>query len=219
MANNDGITRELATAWIVTVINPILDGLRDEEMVLENRRTTWCAGPDRCELLRPCRDYIRSTYLPNFDDLIEESPGVRSLVERHDEAVVKLHGRLREASDAIRAAPEFQALCKDAESEPSLLVDAVVDDLSEARDFIASKRDLRHRRLWEEHGPRIRAVRALGPIAEALKAAGEALDGLLAATRALRTGLEDQRRALRKRFGIPSVPIGAMEPTPGSTPS
>lgn len=61
-------------AWIYAVINPIIDSLQREILLLDSGNLTWRSYSSRCEMIKPIQEYVDSTQWPNYQDFLEEHP-------------------------------------------------------------------------------------------------------------------------------------------------
>jgi hypothetical protein len=109
-------------SWFDTVINPILERLKFEEILLERKDWTWRVPPGHLELLRPIKDAPWQVNADNLEQFLSFYPSVEELVERHDrerseleETCSGLHSALS-MSKALRGAYE-QAKADDSPSD------------------------------------------------------------------------------------------------------
>jgi hypothetical protein len=74
-------------AWIYTVLNQLVDAIRNETQLLEKGNISWRCHSRRSEYIRPIQDYIEAHYLPNFEDFLAENPEFAGKFEEHDNAL------------------------------------------------------------------------------------------------------------------------------------
>lgn len=80
-------------AWMYVVINPILESLERETLLLADGNLTWRAHSGRCEAIRVLQDYIDHSQWPNYEDFLEEHRDCEftSTIAEHDSGVHKIN--------------------------------------------------------------------------------------------------------------------------------
>jgi hypothetical protein len=106
--------RERRKAWIYSVINPLLEGLRIEAAFLGRENWTFRRYNRDLEFIRPVRILIGYKSIPNLDDLTNSKPATQKAIERRDAQRDKLRDACRTAFDALAASPDFQRKVSDA---------------------------------------------------------------------------------------------------------
>jgi len=73
-------------AWIYAVINPVIDSLQRELLLLDSGNLTWRPHTGRCEMIRTIQEYVDSTQWPNYQDFLAEHPASVFITgfEQHD---------------------------------------------------------------------------------------------------------------------------------------
>ena len=111
---------ELARAWVVTVINPILDGLRREQNLLDQKNWSWRYITGRFEHIAPIIDYIDVRYHDNHEEFCHQYPEIARLISKHDQALDDLakalsqaYGRLLEMEELRRELERIREECTD----------------------------------------------------------------------------------------------------------
>lgn len=99
--------KELARTWLVTVINPIIEGLRREKTWLARGRWTWDTDTGRFAHLWPAAAYVEARYRDNFDAFLKQYPEARDSFARHDSALLRLARACEEAVAALLTSNVF----------------------------------------------------------------------------------------------------------------
>lgn len=81
---------ERVKAWIHSVLNPLMEGLRAESISLSKKNITWRYSTGEMEFIIPTRDLIQPSTRPNYDDLLRGYPVVRPQMEDRDQKVKAL---------------------------------------------------------------------------------------------------------------------------------
>src|SRR3989442_11344270 len=102
-------SRELGRAWLITVINPLLTGLKAEQLTLRNRRWTWHSSTGFFESVRHVVEYIDKTYEPNFDAFLDWYPAISKALRKHDATVDSLAEEFRSLFAAILNSETFRS--------------------------------------------------------------------------------------------------------------
>lgn len=101
-------TRRIA-AWIYAVVNPLIDSLEREPLLLESGNITWRFYLGRCEMLKEIQESIDSNQWPNYQTFRAEYP--KSLMvhgfDRHDLDLENLNSVAQELSDYLTSSSEF----------------------------------------------------------------------------------------------------------------
>jgi hypothetical protein len=106
--------RERRKAWIYSVINPLLEGLRIEATFLARENWTYRRHSRDLEFVRPVRVLVGYKSIPNLDDLTSSKPDTQKAIDRRELQREKLRDACRAAFDALAANPDFQRKVSDA---------------------------------------------------------------------------------------------------------
>lgn len=216
---NYKVTIERARAWLVTVINPLLQGLRVEEDYLERKAWTWRFHRHRCEVLDFCQDMIPSAYQDNFDDLREKKPDLDELVREHDDRLKSLHAALLTAQTRIekelaeevsRALAEHKVAHPDDQPAgafdegklPSLVAQFILNNVT----IELTVSDSTMHTFWKSFGEAFLRGRTTKFPAE-IAAVDEAGDALLGSVRKVAKTFRKIRTELCDEYGLPPVPL------------
>jgi hypothetical protein len=110
------ISKELARTWILTVINPIIVGVRQEKPFLTPKNWTWRYVSSGFEHLWPLEHYVDFLYRDNYVAFLAHYADVGRSVGRHDGALMSLAVACREAFEALLVSPSFAAALRDRRS-------------------------------------------------------------------------------------------------------
>ncbi len=105
--------RERTKAWIYSVINPLLDGLRIEASFLAKRNWTFRRYDRGLEFIRPSRGFVDYQSLPNWEDFTTSNPHVQERLVRRDERREELRRACEAAFDYLVAIPGFKQKVSD----------------------------------------------------------------------------------------------------------
>jgi hypothetical protein len=111
------MTHDRVVAWFVTVVNPILDGLRPIEHYLVKGRWTWRYATGFFEVLYPAAALVSIRYHANLEDFFEENPDFRKLAGRYDAALRSLAAACQEAHSSLIADAGFRLAVDAADTE------------------------------------------------------------------------------------------------------
>ena len=106
--------RERRKAWIYSVINPLLEGLRIEATFLARENWTFRRYNRELEFIRPVPILVGHVSLPNLEDLENSKPDTQKVIERREAQREKLRDACRAAFDTLAANPDFQRKVSDA---------------------------------------------------------------------------------------------------------
>jgi hypothetical protein len=102
----------IVRAWFDTVINPLVESLQAEEILLGRRNWTFTFRPPRLDLLRPLREYLPNEALANLDQLLRASDeSLEDGVENHDAALARLYEAIISVHSMLVDNAEFRGLC------------------------------------------------------------------------------------------------------------
>jgi hypothetical protein len=94
-------------AWIYAVINPILESLHDEVLLLESGNLTWRASSSRCERIRNIQEYVDSKQWPNYFDFRAEHELFSKSFEEHDASLKSLNTVANETYSSLLSSKVF----------------------------------------------------------------------------------------------------------------
>jgi hypothetical protein len=213
--------RELARTWLITVINPALQGLRREQSWLLARNWSWRYSTGTLEFLWPVESYIDPLYRDNFAEFLVWYPNAREVIRLHDAALHNLVAacnmvfrRLWAVGDLASAVMEADAMATrkgiiveqargavPAEQWPRLLAEYLINNVRVLPEHYTTAS------YWREAGPIILKVRDAPSLREDFEKLDRAGETTATAVQDVETVLLSIRRHYTKSFGFPPVPL------------
>lgn len=80
------VHNERFKAWVYTVINPVLEGLRIESAFLRKKNWTFRFYSGELEFVRPLDEYVEFAAKPNLEDFLESNQEDRRIMAGRDQA-------------------------------------------------------------------------------------------------------------------------------------
>jgi len=100
--------RERCKAWIYSVINPLLDGLRIEASFLARGNWTFRRYNRNLEFIRPMQAFVAYQSRPNWDDFTTSNPTARGRLGDRDARREDLRKACNAAYEALVTVADFQ---------------------------------------------------------------------------------------------------------------
>lgn len=213
--------RNIARAWIDTVLNPLLNALDVETQLVRKSSWTWRYRHRTLEYLRTVRAHLGLLPTENLDQLLHAYPELRGDLDAHDRALVEVKDACAALHDDLVASAEFQQACEraatpenltrtgwiagatTAEERVSALAENAVNGQQEIPEYVSTYG------LWKEFGKEFLKQREQSRFASSLRAAGARFEQ---AVESLRQRLSDLRLTLAFEHDLPYV-----EPRPPSS--
>lgn len=105
--------RERRKAWIYSVINPLIEGLRIEASFLTKGNWTFRRNSRDLEFIRPTRSLVGYRGWPNLEDFVASNPKPREEINRRDAQREALRDACLAAFDNLVGNPDFQRKVSD----------------------------------------------------------------------------------------------------------
>jgi hypothetical protein len=118
-ALEDKVGPRIIRSWFDTVINPLLESLKLERKMLEDRNWTWRVPPGRLESLRPVKESAWQVSTDNLAQLLSFYPDVEELIEQHDRDVFALEDACRILHRSVAKSSQIQEAYKKAKEDAS----------------------------------------------------------------------------------------------------
>lgn len=214
------LTAELARAWIVTVINPILDGLRREDFFLRRKNWTWRYSTKGFEYLRSVAEYVDRSYRDNLVEFHFWYPTLGRVIDGRDDALKRLAAMCDTAFQHLLASADFRTAVEQAkatargkgmdlvsalgtyqEGWPEIFAEYVVNDIAELPTHYAPSR------FWREEGATILRTRKSESVRSDFDAVDQAGNKVLDANQHAQEKLASIRQMFTRKFGLPPVPL------------
>jgi hypothetical protein len=212
---------ERVKAWVYAILNPVIESLRRETLLLKTGNLSWRVRSRRLEYVRPISDLVDGSQLPNLEDFLAEHPSFVDRFRQHDSALGTVEHATTEYALGLLKAPGFGKLVDDCltDYESRMSSNPLYPDLREIpgklsehiAEFIANdcKSLPRHYTLyhfWKEYEARFEDY--FGGIKETqhYNVRGKTRD-LLDISERLTADLENLRLTLVREYDIPAAPI------------
>jgi hypothetical protein len=208
-------------AWTYVVINPIIDSLQRELLVLNSGNLTWCSRTGECEIIRTIQEYVDPEQWPNYQVFLAEYkasvlfPGFK----QHDSNVEKVNTAAKETFVGLLNSSTFinmfEAAFNQYESQRSSmgfpaqsLVDSKRDVQEEAAQHIIN--DVPNlpshyviSAFWNSTGRDLLSLRT----SHEFRPLHQSVGSLLKNSSKLKQVLEAFRLALSREYDIPAAPV------------
>jgi hypothetical protein len=102
----------IVRAWFDTVINPLLQALESELLLLGRRNWTFSYRTGKLELIRPLQGYLAYEASANLDQILRANVTLAPNAARHDEAVEHLRNAVASLHELVASNLEFRRLCE-----------------------------------------------------------------------------------------------------------
>jgi hypothetical protein len=215
-------------AWVYTILNPIIESLRQELLLIDKGNLSWRFYSGKCEYIRPIAEYIDGGQAPNFEDFLTDgiNQGLKSGIDAHDEAVSQVEttagaffDRLMNSSlfrrEVDEAFAEYVSLSGVKPEYPNL--GSIKSDLSKyVAEYIINKTTrlpshyLIHK-FWDDFQSKFKQLAAGRFEAyeqrDSFQLFNQAVDKLKDVSGGLLAALEKHRFLLCSTYDIPAAPI------------
>jgi hypothetical protein len=210
-------------AWVHSVLNPSIDGLGRELFLLERGNLSWRAYSRSCEYIRPVKEYLDSSQIPNLEDFLDdpENLGFAEEFNQHDHNLGKLESSVNRFFDGLMNSTLFSEEVGSALREyatgphssqsysATMTNEAVAKFVAEY--LINNIEDLEQHyglhEFWSQNRERFRQLDALVEFYEQRESFHHAVKELLETSKNLLRRLKEHRRRLCTRFDIPAAPF------------
>lgn len=81
---------ERVKAWVYSALNPVLEALQADTILLSKKNITWRYSSEEMEFILPTRDLISPTARPNYDDILRGYRVLKPHIEERDNKVEAL---------------------------------------------------------------------------------------------------------------------------------
>jgi hypothetical protein len=211
-------------AWIYAVINPVINGLQREQLLLDAGSLTWRPHTRQCELIRSTQEYVDSGQWPNYQDFVAEHPKspIVPAIENHDSTLQELNslasklfdwmlsdksfveasGRAFQEYEEMREhlGPQAPILTHTRPDIPKMLAEFVINNVQTlpSHYVIAA--------LWNSTGKSLLSFRDHRQFTALLRSK----DSLAENSAKLKRMLEDFRLQLSREFDVPAAPVAGV---------
>lgn len=102
------IRNERFKAWVYTVINPVLEGLKIEEAFLGRQNWTFRFRGGDLEFIRPVEEYVEFAGKPSLEDFLDSNSTDKKSIENRDQAREALRERCQRAFEYLAGSADFR---------------------------------------------------------------------------------------------------------------
>jgi len=209
-------------AWIYSVLNPVMDGVRREQFLLKSGNLSWRLYSRGFEYLAPVAQYVDSAQQPNLEDFLEdpENEGFEARFRQHDHALAELETATNRLFDYLLHWEPFSKAVSNAYQEyvatpnGSDLAASTMDALTVTKfvaEYLINKVEnlQQHYMLngfWSENRDRFRALFDGAELSSQREPFIQGSGDLSKVSDALSIQLKEHRRRLCTTFDIPAAP-------------
>ncbi|SRR5712692_1285413 len=217
----DVVGPRIVYAWFQTVINPLLVGLRSEQLFLLRKNWTWVFRPGDLEFIKSTRDYLPEPALDNFEQFLDLNEDLRESCDLHDQGVATLLVQCKLLQMKVEESPRLRGIYERFTSRSYLLQLGVTlqdlfgayppeDHLSILAQYVVNHTETlpdyyRTASLWNPNRDEFLAVLSEPEVAATETETMAAGEWLLIATRRLIALLQKKREGLSLQYDVPYV--------------
>lgn len=213
-------------AWFTTVINPIINGLKTEQTLLEKKDWTWMYRPGNLEFIKAIRGYVPSEAADNLDHFTSFNPDLEASIQDHDQWVTHLFVQCKILQRTVEESSKLSALYRRVTSRKNLaklgtsventfggyprethlwlLAQYIVNNTERVPDYYYTAR------LWNAHRDEFLAILDDPEVAAMNSQTEFAGKELLLASNRLSNVLRRKREKLSLDYDVPYVTLGAF---------
>lgn len=97
-------------SWVYAILNPLIEDLRREGVLLKKGNLTWRWYSKKCEYLRPINEYVGVSHGPIYEDFVADNRGkeFKGDFENHDKSLAEVEGRASRFFDGLMQSNMFR---------------------------------------------------------------------------------------------------------------
>lgn len=214
--------RDVARAWVTTVINPLIEAIQREQYWLQKKNWSWRYPTGWFEYLAPISGYIDLRYHANYELFRAEYDEIGGLFDEHDNSLDTLATILISLYNKVLRLPnfkeEFQKLERECrlqgmdyenvwgavslQDRPRLLAQYIVNNTQELSSFFTTSK------LWNTFGKHFLNLRNNPDLEPIVSKANEEGRRILKVSRKIERKLKDLRNEYARKYDIPPIPVG-----------
>lgn len=102
-------------AWVHSVLNHLVEALRQEQLLLGRGDLSWRSYSRSCEYIRPVREYLDPSQLPNLEDFLADplNPEFADEFRKHDLALLEVESRAEQVFRGLMNSELFSKQVRD----------------------------------------------------------------------------------------------------------
>jgi hypothetical protein len=211
-------------AWVYTILNPLIESLRRELLLMDKGNLSWRFYSKRCEYIRPMAEYIESSQRPNYEDFIGDklNVGFSGKFEKHDRALDVMEESAKGFFDRLMGSNLFLKDVKDSleKYESTISANSRYPDLNPMKEdlpklvaeFLINRTELlpdhyMTHKFWEDYWRSFAKSMDAYKQRESFRALTKASGALKEVSEKLLLDLENHRQSLCRTYDIPAAPI------------
>lgn len=213
-------------AWVYTILNPLIEGLRREILLMGKGNLSWRFYSKRCEYIRPVAEYIESSQRPNFEDFVGDklNVGFSGKFDEHDRALDETEEKAKGFFTRLMGSDLFLNDVKDSleKYESTISANSRYPDLNSMKEdlpkhvaeFLINRTELlpdhyMTHKFWKDYWRRFAESVEFDDYKqrESFGALTKASDALKEVSKNLLLDLENHRQSLCRTYDIPAAPI------------
>lgn len=205
-------------AWIYTIMNPVIEAMRQEAHLLERGNLSWRYYSRRAEYIRIIYEYIEPHNTPNLEDFLADNEQFTDKFRQHDKVLRTAEQTATEFFEAVTSSSTFIDEVNDALQRYDSIVDAsrsynasvesIKQDLPKVvAEYLINNVDslpntyMTHK-FWEVSRQKFQEYKEREPYLKLQNAVKQ----LREISSELQRDLEDQRLQLCREFDVPAAP-------------
>lgn len=110
----------IVSAWFETVLNPLLNVLKYEQLYLAQGRWTWKSYPGSLTELKYLTARPHYTVSENQEQLLEQHLEIAILLEKHDKGIDTFRSQITKLYEAVMTSPELEGVYREKTSSAHL---------------------------------------------------------------------------------------------------
>jgi len=200
------VHHERFKAWVYTVINPVLEGLRIESAFLQKRNWTFRFRSGDLEFVRPVAAYVEFRSQPNLEDFLESNQEDRRIITGRDQSREVLREKCQEAFAYLTGQETFRqkvSSCAEqfkgefrTEVADKMVAELIINNIKSEPEHYGTSR------FWSQHREELMAFRT----GEVFQQADQAGEQLVENNKQVSARLRDTRKQLAEEHDVPFAP-------------
>lgn len=201
-------SKDQVRAWLTTVIAPIASALAVEESRVGRGNCSFRCYTQDFEFLWPVPRMVAAPYGPNLEQLLRYRNDVKTLAQRHDDALDNLRTVARTAYNRLLQNDRFRTLARSTavpETEHRYFAEYVVNGL---RDLVP---DSKYHDLWAHEGAEFLELRESPELTDGFRSLADAGRSFRQAVASLFSIVSALQAELADTYNLPPVdPVDAV---------
>jgi len=222
------IGANLAKTFVITVINPILDGIETEYYWLDKKIWSWRFRTGNFEYLYPASAYVDIRFFANFEEFCKWYPQLAIIFNKHDQKLDEFAGLLNKAYIQLSGLYEFKEEFKKSkenwvkegknfrdvlgaypeEDGPKVIIEKILNNTPELEPDVSTAAE-----FWNKHRNSFLKFQKHSELKSIIQEINSVRNEVIKIILELKEKLENLRSEYASNFDIPPVPIEKFEPS------